>query len=165
MRIGLQTAVLAVLLGVAVAYFAVPARAAESCRAWVAEMLDDEGGQVLKAHACSDDSSETWLSMGCHQGTLWIDYDMALGGMREPGLEEKVDVEFVTDGGVETVPMQFQAMTAMFGGTAPADGKLVDLLKRNKSVLIRDSVGDYPARTYSLEWSSAAFTKLVSACN
>lgn len=52
MRVGIQTAVFAVLVAVAIVYFASPSRAAESCRNWVAEMLEDEGGPVLTAHAC-----------------------------------------------------------------------------------------------------------------
>lgn len=164
MRVGLQTAVFAVLVAVAILYFSVPSRAAESCSSWAAEMLEDEGGPVLTAHACSDDSSQAWLAMTCHQGTIWIDHDLALGGTTEAQLDETADVEFVTDGGVETVSMQFQAMTAMFGGSVPANGKLVDLLKSNQSLLIRDSKGAYPARTYSLKGSSAALTTLVSAC-
>lgn len=165
MRVGIRAAVLAVLIGVAIAYFSVPSRAAESCRTWTAEMVDNEGGPVLTAHACSDDSSETWLAMMCNAGTIWMDYDMALGGTREPALAEETEVEFVTDGGSETVPMHFQEMTAMFGGSMPADGKLVDLLKNGQSLLIRDSAAAYPARTYSLTGSSAALTALVSACH
>lgn len=164
MRVGLQAAVFAVLVAVAIVYFSVPSRAAESCRDWVAEMQEDEGGPVLTAHACSDDSSQTWLAMTCHEGTVWIDHDLGLGGTKEPQLDETAEVEFVTDGGIETVSMQFQAMTSMFGGSVPANGKLVDLLKSSKSLLVRDGAGAYPARTYSLKGSSAALTTLVSAC-
>jgi hypothetical protein len=164
MRVGLQAALFAVLVAVAIVYFSVPSRAAESCRGWVAEMQEDEGGPVLTAHACSDDSTQTWLAMTCHEGTIRIDHDMALGGNTEPGLAEETEVEFVTDGGVETVPMQFQEMNAMFAGSVAANGKLVDLLRSNQSVLVRDSAGRYPARTYSLKGSSAALETLVSAC-
>ena len=166
MRMGLQTAAFAVLVAVAIVYFAVPARAetAESCRTWVTDMQDEEGGPVLMTHVCSDDSTETWLAMTCHEGKLWIDHDLALGGSKEPGYDETAEVEFVTDGGIETVPMTFQAMNAMFGGEAPADGKLVELLKTEASLMVRDKAGAYPVHTYSLEGSSAALTKLVSAC-
>ena len=58
----------------------------------------------------------------------------------------------------------FQEMTAFFSGEAPANGKLVELLKTQKSLMIRDKAAAYPARTYSLKGSSAALTKLVSAC-
>lgn len=166
MRVGIQAAVFAVLVGVAVVYFALPARAQaqDSCRAWVTEMQEDEGGPVLTTHACSDDSSETWLSMTCSDGQLWVQHDLAVGGSKEPASEETAEVEFVTDGGIETVPMMFQEMNAMFGGEVPADGALVKLLQSEASVLIRDKAAAYPARTYGLKGSSAALTKLVSEC-
>jgi hypothetical protein len=166
MRVGFQAAVFAVLVGVAIVYFALPARAQaqDNCRAWVTEMQDDEGGPVLMTHVCSDDSSQTWLAMTCHDGKLWIDHDLALGGSKEPASGETAEVEFVTDGGIETVPMMFQEMNAMFGGEAPADGKLVALLKSQASLLIRDKGAAYPARTYGLKGSSAALTRLVSEC-
>jgi hypothetical protein len=164
MRVGIQTAVFAVLVSVAIVYFASPSRAAESCRNWVAEMLEDEGGPVLTAHACSDDTSQTWLSMTCHEGKIWLQHDLGVGGDKEPASNETAEVEFVTDTGTETVSMQFQEMNAMFGGEVPADGELVKLLKANQSLLVRDSAGVYPARTYSLKGSSAALTTLVADC-
>ena len=165
MRVGLQTAFFAVLIGVAIVYFALPARAQENCRAWATDMQDDEGGPVLMTHVCSDDASQTWLAMTCHEGKLYIEHDLALGGSKEPGSEETAEVEFVTDGGIETVPMMFQEMTAYFSGEAPTDGTLVELLKTQKSLLIRDKSAAYPARTYSLKGSSAALQTLVSACS
>ena len=165
MRLGVRTAILAVLVGVAIAYFAVPARAEDSCRTWTADMRDDEGGAGLSAHACSDDSSHTMLSLLCSDGMVWVEHDLALGGSREPQYDETAEVEFVTDAGIETVPMTFQAMNAMFGGRVPADGKLIALLKSNQSLLVRDRAAAYPARTYSLKGSSAAITTLVSNCD
>ena len=93
-----------------------------------------------------------------------LQHDLALGGAKEPASNETAEVEFVTDGGIETVSMMFQEMNAMFGGEAPADGKLVALLKSEAGLLIRDKAGAYPARTYGLKGSSAALTKLVSEC-
>lgn len=165
MRIELRTVLFAVLLGVAIAYFALPGRAAESCRTWVADMQEDEGGPVLTAHACSDDASETALALRCFRGTIWIEHDLAVGSDREPNSEETVAVEFVTDSGTQTVSMRFQEMNAMFGGEIPADGPLMSLLKSSESVLLRDSGALYPARTYSLRGSSAALSTLVSRCN
>lgn len=165
MRLGMRTAILAVLIGVAIAYFAVPARAEDSCRTWTADMRDDEGGAVLSAHACSDDSTQTMLSLLCSDDMVWVEHDLALGGSREPQYDEAAEVEFVTDAGIETVPMTFQAMNAMFGGRVPADGKLIALLKSNQSLLVRDKAAAYPARTYSLKGSSAAITTLVSNCD
>lgn len=166
MRTGLQAAFFAALIGVAVVYFALPARAEpqEACTAWVTDMQEDEGGPVLTTHVCSDDPSETWLAFTCFDGKLFIDHDLALGSSKNPTYEDAAEVEFVTDGGSETVPMVFQEMTAFYSGEAPASGKLVDLLKSEASLLIRDKAAAYPARTYSLKGSSAALGKLVAAC-
>jgi hypothetical protein len=102
--------------------------------------------------------------MTCYEGSIYIEHDLALGGSKEPASEETASVEFVTDGGVETVPMQFQEINAYFAGEVPADGKLIDLLKSEKSLLIRDKASGYPARTYSLKGSSAALTALAAGC-
>ncbi|HEY9010841.1 MAG TPA: hypothetical protein VIN06_07465, partial [Devosia sp.] len=91
-------------------------------------------------------------------------HDLALGGSKEPASGETAEVEFVTDGGTETVPMTYQEMTAWFGGEAPANGKLVDLLKTEASLMVRDKATAYPVHTYSLQGSAAALTRLVSAC-
>ncbi len=164
MKFPLQAVFIVVLSVVALIYFTMPGRADDSCRGWVTEMVEDEGGPVLTTHACSDDATQTWLSMICLDGRLWLQFDMALGGEREPELDEEVAVEFVTDAGIETVPMSFQAMNAMFAGDVAADGRLVELLKAEPSVLIRDTAAAYPARTYSLKGSSAALSQLVVAC-
>jgi hypothetical protein len=166
MRVGLQTAFFAVLIAVAIVYFALPARAQvqDNCQAWVTDMQEDEGGPVLTTHVCSDDPSRTWLAMTCYQGRVIIEHDLALGGSKDPASDETVEVEFVTDGGIETIPMSFQEMTAYFSGEAQAGGKLVELLKSEKSLMIRDKAAAYPARTYSLKGSSAALATLVSAC-
>jgi hypothetical protein len=164
MRIGLQTAAIAVLLGIAIFYFAMPARAAETCRMWATEMLDDEGGPVLTTHACSDDAGEAELSMTCSEGKIWLQYDLAGIDGPQSDYDEAATVEFVTDDGTETVPMMFQAMNSMFAGDVPADGKLVGLLKGSASVLVRDAAGTYPARTYGLSGSSSAIGELVAAC-
>jgi len=164
MRISLQSALLAALFGVALIYFATPSRAEDSCRTWSAEVEDDEGGPVLTASACSNDSSEARLSLKCFSGKVWLEYDLGVGGDREPEYDETATVEFVTDAGAEAVPMTFQAMNAMFGGETPAEGPLTKLLMENASVLVRDQAGAYPARTYSLKGSRAAIKALVDQC-
>lgn len=166
MRIGFQTAALAVLVVVAIVYFTVPGRAqtSDSCGSWTAGMEEDEGGPVLTAAVCSDDATQTVLTVKCGGGTLWVEHDLAMGGEREPQLDEVTDVEFVTDGGTETLSMTYQAMNGYFGGEAESDGPLVELLKANASVLVRDKAAAYPPHSYSLKGSSAALTKLVSEC-
>lgn len=49
MQRAIQLTMLALLVGVAIVYFAMPARAAETCRSWTAEMQEDEGGPALVA--------------------------------------------------------------------------------------------------------------------
>jgi hypothetical protein len=164
MRVGLKTAVFAVLIGVAIAYFSVPARAEDDCRTWVTEMQEDEGGAVLTTHACSQDNDQAWMAMTCSDGRIWLRYDMALGTGKDVDYEAVAEVEFVTDNGTETLPMAFQAMDAMFAGDVPADGALIALLKSNEGVLVRSVAADYPVRTYSLKGSSKAISALVAQC-
>jgi hypothetical protein len=165
MRITLQTALVAALTAIAIIWFMAPARAEDSCTNWVTDMQEDEGGAVLTTHVCSDDPGAAWLAMICADGNIWIRYDLAVGQTeKEPQSNEVADVEFVTDEGIEAIPMMFQEMDAMFAGDTPADGPLMKLLKGGKSVLIRDAAGGYPARTYSLKGSSAAIAKLVAEC-
>ena len=161
MRVGLKTALFAVLVGVAVAYFAAPARAEDDCRTWVTDMQEDEGGPVLTTHACSQDNGQAWMSMTCADGKIWLQYDMAAGTDK---YDAAADVEFVTDTGTEVLPMSFQEMNAMFGGDVAADGPLIALLKSNQAVLVRAAAGDYPVRTYSLKGSSKAISALVAQC-
>lgn len=164
MRVGLKSALFAVLIGVAIAYFSVPARAEDHCRAWVTDMQEDEGGPVLTAHACAENNDQAWMSMTCNDGKIWLQYDMAVGTGKDVDYEAVERVEFVTDTGTETLSMSFQAMNAMFGGDVPADGALVGLLKTNAGVLVRAESADYPVRTYSLEGSSKAISALVAQC-
>ena len=165
MRITLKAALVAALTAVAIIWFMAPVRAQEACTSWVTDMQEDEGGSVLTTHVCSDDPGAAWLSMICADGNIWLRYDLAVGQTaKEPASGEVTNVEFVTDEGIETIPMVFQEMDAMFAGDTPADGPLMKLLKAGKSILIRDAAGGYPARTYSLKGSSAALTKLVAEC-
>lgn len=165
MHITLKAALVAALTAVAIIWFMAPVRAQEACTSWVTDMQEDEGGSVLTTHVCSVDPSAAWLAMICADGNIWIRYDLAVGQTeKEPGTGEVADVEFVTDGGIEAIPMMFQEMDAMFAGDTLADGPLIKMLKASKSVLIRDADGAYPARTYSLDGSSAALTKLVADC-
>lgn len=160
----IHVTMLALLVGVAIIYFTMPARAAESCRSWMAQMQEDEGRPVLVASACSDDSSQTLLSLSCFSGTLLLDYDLAAGAESQPDFDETAVVEFVTDGGIEAVPMRYQEMNGFFAGQLPASSKLVSVLQREKSLLVRDSAGDYPARTYSLKGSAQALATLLAQC-
>lgn len=163
MRISLQRILLVVLVGVAVLYFAFPARAAESC-AWVTEMQEDEGWSVLTTSTCSEDASQTPLQFRCFGDILLIEFDLAIGSEAPAEGDEAAEVAFVVDGGTQTVPMQFVEMTAFFAGEVPLDGPLTKLLKSGKSLEVRDTAGVYQPKTYSLAGSSAALKALVDAC-
>lgn len=165
MRVMLRAAFFAVLAVVGLIYFIMPSHAQEACPAWVADMVEDEGGPVLLAHTCSDDNDRAYLALGCYQDTIRIDYDIAFGTQSQPGSEDKIQVEFVTDGGIETIELQHQEMTGMFSGDTPANGALVKLLKSSASMLLRDVAAGYPVRSFSLKGSSAAITTLVERCN
>lgn len=163
LQTSLRVGALAVLVGVAIAYFALPARAAENC-AWRTEMMEDEGGPVLKAFACSDDTSASELYVACGGGTFWLSYDLAKDGGRLPEPGETASVEFVTDGGVAALPLQYQEMDGLFAGEMPASGDLMRLLKSEASMLVRDTASTYPAKTFSLKGSAAALSALAAGC-
>lgn len=163
MRISLQRILLVVLVGVAVLYFAFPARAAESC-AWVTEMQEDEGGPVLTTYTCSQDASQTPLMFRCFGDILLIEFDLAVGSEAPAEGDEAAEVAFVSDGETQIVPMQFAEMTAFFEGEVPLDGPLAKMLKSGKTLEIRDTAGVYKPKTYSLAGSSAALKALVDAC-
>ena len=163
-RRGLRLALLALLVGVAIAYFAAPGLAAEDCRRWSAQMMDDEGGPVLKAFACSDDPGQSELYLSCSGGTVWLSFDLAKGGDRTPGLEETAVVEFVTDAGIERLSMQHQAMDGLFAGSTPVDGALVRKLSSERGLLVRDTAALYRAKTFSLAGSAESLRTLAAGC-
>jgi len=164
MRVSMQTVVLAVLVGVAIAYFTLPSRAASSCTSWVTQMQEDEGGAVLTTSACSDDATETLLQLRCFDRRLLVELDLAAGADRTPETAETGEIEFVTDGGSVRVPVRFEEMTAYFAGEVPLEAPLLGLLQTQKGLLVRDSAARYPARTYSLKGSRAALDALVAEC-
>jgi hypothetical protein len=159
-----RLALLALLVGVAIAYFTAPTLAAEECRRWSAEMLEDEGGPVLTAFVCSDDPGQSTLALTCGGGTVWLSLDLAKDGERVPELEETAVVEFVTDAGIESLSMQHQAMDGMFAASTPVDGALVKKLSAEQGLLVRDTAAAYPAKTFSLAGSAESLRTLAADC-
>jgi hypothetical protein len=138
----------------------------ETCRTWTAELLEDEGGPVLTASICSD--PQTWLFLTCHEGTVWIRYDLAAGSATEPELDSAALVTFTSGATDATLDMAYQAMDGMFAASVPADGPLVELLtvgsEMSLDVTIFDEDHFFVERMLSLEGASEALGTLLAAC-
>lgn len=165
-RSALQWLVVGILALIAVAYFAMPARSAESCSAaWTAEMIEDEGGEVLAASVCARDYETAYLQLSCFGGSIFLRVDLAAGAERAPEPGEERDVVFSAGGATETLHLLYEDMDGMFAGETETDGPLAALLDGAGDVTVADAGGVYPQRGYSLKGSSAAIGKIVADCD
>jgi hypothetical protein len=136
-----------------------------TCTTWTVGMVEDEGGEVLTAQACSTGRLDAYLVLSCFSGSLFVRYDLGLGAEASPELDEVTDVTFSTGTDAVTIAMDYQAMDGMHAADAGLDDPLVQLLKAGDTVTISDVPGRYPVKTYSLTGSSDALAKLVADCN
>ncbi len=135
-----------------------------ACATWTVGMVEDEGGEVLTAQACSSDRPDAYLVISCFSGSLFVRYDLGLGAEASPELDEVTDVTFSTGSDAVTIAMDYQAMDGMHAADAGLDDPLIQLLKAGDTVTISDVPGRYPVKTYSLEGSAVALDKLVAGC-
>lgn len=163
-NLAFRWAFFAALVVVAVVYFVMPARAAEPCGAWVAEMWEDEGGELLTAANCATGSPDRWLILNCAEGTVWVRYDLAFGAERSPDMGESRDVVFAAGDSRVTLAMHHQEMDGFFAGDAPADGDLTALIRAGGDLSISDADQFYPLGAVSLEGAPAALEVLLGGC-
>lgn len=149
---------------IAVATFAIPARAQEACETWTAEMMEDEGGSVLTAAVCTREFPDAWLLMSCFDGEVFIRYDLAYGAERLPDMGEVRDVDFEGEDGGDWLNMTYQEMDGLFASMVPKDSPFFDVLRKAGHVTINDMESFYPEKSISLEGSSAALETLFSGC-
>jgi hypothetical protein len=136
-----------------------------ACTVWTVGMVEDEGGEVLTAQACSTDLSDAYLGLSCFGGSVFVRYDLGLGGETDPELDEATDVTFSTGTDAVTLSMAYQAMDGTHAADAALDDPLIQLLKAGEAVTIRDVPGRYPVKTFSLKGSAKALGGLVAGCN
>lgn len=143
-----------------------PAQAQEEgCNVWTAGMMEDEGGSVLTAQACSEDSPDSYLSLKCFSDVVLVSYDLSMGSNRDPELHGVTDVTFVSGTDEVTLSMAYQEMDGMHAADVKLDDPLIQLLKAGDTLIIKDVPGDYPSKQFSLKGSSAAIGKLVADCD
>jgi len=157
--------VLAPALGLAVP--GIPSAMAEeaACTMWTVGMVEDEGGEVLTAQACSTDRPDAYLSLSCASGSVFVSYDLGLGAEAGPAPNEVTDVTFSTGSDAVILSMAYQEMDGMHAADAGVDDPLIQLLRAGETVTIKDVPGQYPVKHFSLKGSSAALGKLVADCD
>lgn len=157
----------ALFLAPALAAPVIPAAVAQdaACTAWTAEMVEDEGGQVLTAQACAIDRPDAYISVTCGNGTAGVRIDLAEGAEASPQPNEVADVTFATTTDKVTLQMGYEEYDGYFAAYPNPDDPLIQLLKAGDTLAISDVPGLYPAKHFSLKGSSAALGKLVAACD
>ena len=136
-----------------------------ACTTWTVGMVEEEGGEVLTAQACSTDRPDAYLVLSCYAGSLFVRYDLELGAEAPAELDEVTDVTFSTGTDAATIAMAYQAMDGMHAADAGLDDPLVQLLKAGDTVTISDVPGRYPDKTYALKGSAKALAELVAGCD
>lgn len=158
--------VVAPALGMAVPVIPpVSGQEAATCTTWTVGMVEDEGGEVLTARACSTDRPDAWLMLGCFSGSVFVRYDLGVGAEASPALDEVTDVTFSTGSDSVTLALSYLAMDGTHAADAGIDDPLIQLLRAGETVTITDVPGRYPTRSFSLKGSSAALRELVADCN
>jgi hypothetical protein len=161
--------ILAVIIIAPVFGFAVPVIPAvvaqeAACTTWSAEMVEDEGGEVLTAQACSTDRPDAYITVTCGNGTAGVRFDLAAGAEASPQPNEVTDVTFSTGTDKVTLQMGYEEYDGYFAAYPKPDDPLIQLLKAGDTVTISDVPGLYPAQHFSLKGSTAALGKLVADC-
>lgn len=155
--------VIAPALGMAVPAIP-PVVAQDACTTWTVGMMEDEGGPVLTAQACTEDRSDAFLSLTRFAGRVFIRYDLAAGSEVAPRLEEVTDVTFSTGNDAATIAMAYEEMDGRHAANAGADDALIQLLRAGDTLTIRDVPAHYPEKHFSLAGSAAAIGKLTADC-
>lgn len=140
------------------------AQQAAACTTWTAEMVEDEGGEVLTAQACATDNPDAYITVTCGPGVAGVRLDLAAGAEALPQPNETTDVTFATATDKVTMQMAYEEYDGYFGAYPTPDDPLIQLLKSGDTVAISDVPGRYPVKHFSLKGSSAALGKLVADC-
>jgi len=158
--------IIAPALGMAVPMIPpVIAQEAAACTTWIAEMMEDEGGPVLTAQACSIDRPDAYITVTCANGTAGVRFDLAAGAEASPEPNETTEVTFATATDQVTVEMGYEEYDGYFSVYPRPDDPLIQLLKAGETVTMTDVPGRYPEQHYSLKGSTAALGKLTAACD
>ena len=131
---------------------------------WVAQMEDDEGGQVMVASVTGDPQGDLTptLEIECagKQGVM-LRY-LASTENGAPG--DKVSFLFENESRQVTLEMAYEDMDGAFAAYFPKAAPIIDLLENGPDVTISDSSGNFPAEAFSLHASTKAIGKVLSGC-
>jgi hypothetical protein len=149
---------------IAVAYFVMPLRAEESCESWTAEVMEDEGGEVLTAAVCTREYPDAWLLLICHDGNAFLRFDLAYGAERSPDTGEVREVDFQGLGRGEGLTMTYQEMDGLFAGHMSADATFLDVFRGEGDLRVADRTSFYPEKTISLAGAAGALDAILAGC-
>jgi hypothetical protein len=146
---------------VALVFMATPAMAGGP---WIAEMIEDEGGEVLMAHVDGDAGEpppSLWIACA---DTVMIRYDAGSGS---PGVEPGTEATLVFDTGKARaeLPTINEGMDGMWAGYVARDHPVLAALKGGAEVTISDAKGTLPAATLTLAKSAAAIDAVLKGCS
>jgi hypothetical protein len=131
---------------------------------WTAELLEDEGGQVMVASVAGDPSGKLtpMLEVECagDQGVM-LRY-LASTEQAAPG--DKVSFLFENESKQVTLDMAYEDMDGAFAAYFPKNAPIIDLLENGPDVTISESSGNYPAESFSLRASTKAIGKVLKGC-
>jgi hypothetical protein len=156
--------VVAPALGIAVPVIPPVLAQEAACTTWTAEMVEDEGGEVLTAQSCATDNPDAYITITCGSGTAGVRIDLAAGSEAAPQSNETTDVTFATSTDKVTVNMAYEEYDGYFATYPKPDDPLIQLIKAGDSLTVSDVPEHYPAKHFSLKGSSAALGKLVANC-
>lgn len=156
--------VIAPALGIAVPVIPPVVAQEAACTTWTVGMVEDEGGEVLTAQACSTDRPDAYITVTCGSGTASVRLDLAAGAEAPPQPNDTTDVSFATATDKVTLSMGYEEYDGYFAAYPKPDDPLIQLMKAGDAVTVGDVPGRYPAKHFSLAGSSAALGKLVANC-
>jgi len=131
---------------------------------WIAQMQEDEGGQVLVATVSGEPQGKLTPSLtlecGGSEGVM-LRYLMASED-GAPGSES--DFLFENESQQAKVHMIYEDMDGAFVAYFPKMDPMITLLETGSDVLVSESSGNYPAQSFSLKGSTKAIAKALKAC-
>jgi hypothetical protein len=133
-----------------------------SAAGWIAQMQEDEGGEVMTASVTGDGPGDfpPMLSMTCAD-EVNLRYFMSGG---EGELDETADFLLASEADEVTLAMLYEAFDGAFAAYFSKTDPVLALLKGGKDLLVTNPAGKYPSQTFTLEGSSDAIDTLLESC-
>ncbi|MEP7241474.1 MAG: hypothetical protein ABI697_11355 [Devosia sp.] len=131
---------------------------------WVAQLEDDEGGQVMTASVEGDPAAGVTprLRLLCAGSEgIMLRYEMA-AGTASPGSE--ANLLFENESQQITLPMAYEDMDGAFAAYFPKTDPILGLLENGPDVFISEASGNYPAQSFTLKGSTKAIAKVLKDC-